>query len=115
MRPIITHQFFYCILALGIIATTSCKKNNSSRILVDNALIINEGDPAADGCGWVVRVNGDSTYSPVNLATAYKVDSLKVHITYQKLSQKFLCGDFVGPSLVSPGITEIQINAISKN
>jgi hypothetical protein len=115
MIPTFTHQFFCCILALGVVAATSCKKSSSAKILVNNATMVNEVDPAADGCGWVVRIDGDSTYSPVNLATAYKVDSLKVHVTYQKLSAKYSCGDFVGPNLVSPGITEIQINAISRN
>ena len=74
-----------------------------------DATIINSGPVEVDGCGWLIKINGsDSTYSPTNLATQYKVDSLQVRITYKRLSQRFLCG------VAGSGISEIQINAISK-
>ncbi len=98
------------MVILFALAIFSCKKNNNSgQVVTADATIINSGPVAADGCGWVVRINGsDSTYSPTNLATQYKIDSLQVHITYKRLSQRFSCGAIGG------GIPAIQINAISK-
>ncbi len=104
-----------CVVMLFTLAILSCKKNNNTAQMVTaDATIINEGPVAADGCGWVVRINGsDSTYSPTNLAAQYQVDSLQVHIKYQRLSQRFLCG-FINLPKSEAGIPEIQINSISK-
>jgi hypothetical protein len=87
------------------------KKSSSTQIITANATIINEGDPAADGCGWLVKINEtDSTYNAPNLADQYKVNGLKVQVAYEKLSERFYCGMIPVPQ--NPGITEIKINSI---
>ena len=97
------------------LAALSCKKNNSTKWITANATIINEGDVAADGCGWLVKINrpDSSIYSPINLATAYKVNNLQVNITYQILTDKLACGGL--PEPLDGGLTEIQVIAIRKN
>jgi len=51
----------YAILLAAFI-TLSCDKND----FVD-ATIYDYGEPALDGCGWVVEV-GNEIYKPTNLA-----------------------------------------------
>ena len=64
------------IIALTLIAcfTLSCKKGNvTTKSVVANAIVINKGNPAADGCGWLIKINGtDSLYSPSNLTDIFK-------------------------------------------
>ena len=77
------------IALLTALAYSGCKKDGE--IVLTDATIINAGAVAADGCGWVIRVN-DVNYSPVNLDDKFKVNELKVGIYYDKLNEKFTCG-----------------------
>ena len=98
------------VLILCITAVLSCKKNSTNPSVTANALVLNYGDPAADGCGWIIKITGtDSTYSPVTLADAYKTDSLKVTISYTLADSKFNCGWLPGG-----GVTQIKLGTISK-
>ncbi|WP_461303210.1 hypothetical protein [Aureisphaera sp.] len=56
----------------------------------EDAIIRNYGDPALDGCGWVVDVNS-TIYMPQNLAPEFYEDSLKVRIKY-KVLDRVNCG-----------------------
>ncbi|MEM7187646.1 MAG: hypothetical protein AAF466_13415 [Bacteroidota bacterium] len=47
-----------------------------------DAVIRDFGDPALDGCGFVVDVDS-KIYMPKNLPEAYQVDAMKVALTYQ--------------------------------
>lgn len=102
MRP--TKQFTFpliCILTFIVLIISSCKKEG----LASDAIILDYGNPFADGCGWVIRLNGsDSLYSPKNLPQIYKQDSLKVHIIFHKLKTKYYCD-----------ATQIQLDAITKS
>jgi hypothetical protein len=92
----------------------SCKKNDNkhSAPISEDAIVVNTGGIAADGCGWQIKtVSADSTYSPQNLSTQYEVNNLKVHIVYHKLIARFYCSQVAGDP--GPGITEIQIDSIS--
>lgn len=115
MNPTVTKQLFACTLGLMLVAALSCKKlNNTSNKLSANATIVYEGNPNADGCGWLVqKTRPDSIiyYAP-NLDAAYKIDGLKVYITYSLLTDKYVCGGF--PQPLNGGITEIQITTIKK-
>jgi hypothetical protein len=94
------------------IIITSCKKSTNpvtTTPLQTNAVIINTAPIAADGCGWLVKINGtNEVYSPVNLSSMYQKDSLKVNITYHVLSTKLSCGMLAGG-----GVTQIQLDAIT--
>ncbi len=43
-----------------------------------------EGEPAVDGCGWVLQVEG-VRYHPENLESQFKEDELSVSVTFQEL------------------------------
>ncbi|MDB5156712.1 MAG: hypothetical protein JWR50_1419 [Mucilaginibacter sp.] len=71
-----------------IIIVLSCKQNGDT---TTSATIIDEGLPAADGCGWMMRIDND-LYSPTNLPDQYKKNNKKVDITYKTLLGEYQCG-----------------------
>lgn len=72
-----------------MLSISACRKNDG--LVFTDATVVNMGAVAADGCGWVIKVD-DTNYSPTNLDDKYKEDKLKVSIRYQKLNSKFQCG-----------------------
>lgn len=109
MKP--TKQLIFpliCILTFILVIISSCKKDDLSA----DATVINSGDPAADGCGWLIKINSTGiTYSPVNLSVMFETDGLKVRIAYRVLKTKFGCGDVVGGGTL---LTQIQLDGITK-
>jgi hypothetical protein len=96
------------LLALVI---PSCKKPGApAATLTTNATIINSGAIAADGCGWLIKLNDDSEYSPVNLSADFQQDNLKVNVSYTLLSTNTACSMLVN----NPGIRQIKIDNIQK-
>jgi hypothetical protein len=67
-----------------------------------SALVYYEGNPGVDGCGWLIQHDQDS-YSPVNLDSVFKIDSLKVVLSYKILESTWNCGWRL------PGYKEIEI------
>ena len=64
-------------------------------------------DPSLDGCGWVIYNYTDSAgYKPVNLAPAYKIDTLVVLFTFDLLTSMFDCSPW------NPSKKEIEITNI---
>lgn len=84
----------YVFLIVGLCAL-SCENQSpsvNSVIEVDvPALVLYEGDPAVDGCGWLIQ-RDKSFYSPVDLDSEFQSDSLKVILTYQVLESTWNCG-----------------------
>jgi len=102
LKPLLT-----TLLVLAFMFT-SCKKEVA--VIKADATIINGGAVAADGCGWLIKINtGNQEYSPVSLPDGFKTDSLKVVIIYQLLTTKFHCGNVVNSS----GITQIKLISIT--
>jgi hypothetical protein len=103
-----------CVIVIITIASGCKKENSGSKTITHistNAVIINSGPVAADGCGWLIHINGtNEEYSPVNLSPDYQKDSLKVNIAYHVLTTKFFCGQLAGGG----GITQIQLDAIAQ-
>jgi len=90
----------------------SCKSKDGILIESDcteceDAVVRNFGDPALDGCGWVLDVS-ETIYKPRNLPGEYKVDSLDVKIRYKVL-------DSVNCGLIRNAFSEIFITEIKKN
>ena len=83
-------KLLFFVFILGFVAV-SCDKKNESEFQMQNGLVLNYGNPAADGCGWVIRID-KVDYSPVNLDTNFQKDSLKVVVDYQVLKSTFNCG-----------------------
>lgn len=72
-----------------------------------SALVFYEGNPGVDGCGWLIQHDQDS-YSPVNSDSVFKIDSLKVVLSYKILESTWNCGWRL------PGYKEIEIFEIKK-
>jgi hypothetical protein len=108
MRKILNLSFI-TLITINIIPVASCKK--LAPALRTNATIINSGPVAADGCGWLVKINASNTeYSPSNLSAAFQKDSLSVSISYTLLTTRFGCGMLAN----NGGLPMIEIKSITK-
>jgi len=104
---------FIMTLIITAITTLSCKKSiNTITFKDEDAVVVDRGNIAADGCGWqIVTSPADSTYTPQNLDAKYQVDNLKIRISYHKLTTRFYCSQVANNP--GPGITKIQLDAVS--
>jgi hypothetical protein len=93
-----------CLLSASYIG---CKKDNNIKS-DKTGTVINYGNPSADGCGWVIRVD-QVDYKPENLDKTYEVNNLKVNIDYNLLKSSYQCG-----LAANIGFSYIHINSISK-
>lgn len=73
------------------------------------ALVVNMGDPKVDGCGWMIKINGEHYY-PVNLDDEYRKEALPVRIRYTYDPVEFRCGRG-GVRYPSIRITQIEVDA----
>ncbi|ADQ18084.1 hypothetical protein [Leadbetterella byssophila] len=74
---------------------------------VQKAVIVFAGDPAVDGCGWLLNIE-NKLYAPVNLNAKFQVDSLTVSVKYEIQSGTWNCG------WRSPGYQKIDIKEIKE-
>jgi len=77
------------LLFLALIGLAGCEESVEQTDRMD-AVTFFTGDPAVDGCGWLLITEQD-TLSPVNLDSEFHEDSLKVRIRYKKLSDSVFC------------------------
>ena len=59
------------------------------------ARVLDLGDPALDGCGWVLEFevnNNNQFHRPDTLAEAYKINELSIELTYQTTLDSSICG-----------------------
>lgn len=92
--------FITLLLFTGL---TACNKDTPSNTVgPESAIIHNYGDPAVDGCGWIIETPTQS-YSPINLPDNFKVDSLNVMLEYVVLDSWASCG------LLADAYSEIEI------
>lgn len=79
------------ILLLTILTFTSCTKEHDSECL--DGTIEYMGDPAADGLGWVLRTDAESTryYVLGNLPGIFQVDDLEVNACIYNTGEKMTC------------------------
>ena len=99
-------QLMYLTL-MTVLAISSCKPEEG--VIIDNpfescedAIIRDYGEPALDGCGWVVDVS-TIIYKPVNLLEEFEIDGLEVLIKYDILDS------------TNCGMVQFAFNAISIN
>lgn len=91
--------FSACKSKEGAISDITCNS-------CEDATIRYYGDPALDGCGWVVAASS-TIYMPNNLLPEFYVDSLEVRIKYKVL-------DRVNCGLVKDAYPSIFIEEIYK-
>lgn len=93
----------------------SCTKNNDSKYLKSEGVLLWTGDYAVDGCGFFITID-DHKYKPENesfIDETYKSERCNVVVVYQ-LSDHTIesaCGD--SPTLLSTD--GIKIISISRN
>ena len=88
MKPM---NYLFFTLFAALLVFSACKSNggavsDTACNSCEDAFIRFYGDPALDGCGWVVDVSS-TIYMPNNLPTEFYVDSLKVRIKYKELDR----------------------------
>lgn len=103
MKNILNFKLLLLAAFVSSICFSACRKNEQP--VFTDATVINAGVVAADGCGWVITING-TNYSPINLEDKYKVTELKVSLRYQTLTSKFTCG--WGQKITEINILEIK-------
>jgi hypothetical protein len=86
----------HLLLLLMFLIVTACQKNTyyedrDPKQLEDVATVLDTGNPALDGCGWLIKV-GDTSYSPDNLPNEFKLNNAQVKIKYIVSDTKFSCG-----------------------
>ena len=68
----------------------SCKKQKD---ISANGVVLDSGDPAADGCSWIIRINGtNEEYHPDILTDQFKQNNLPVQVNYTLTPNYFTCG-----------------------
>ncbi|MEM7085330.1 MAG: hypothetical protein AAF489_04060 [Bacteroidota bacterium] len=99
------------ILGLGLTTLVACQSTNT--IITEgtcnqcqDAVIRDYGDPALDGCGFVVDIDS-KIYMPKNLPKEYQVDELKVKMKFE-VRDSTRCG-------MIQYYEAISINEIRKN
>jgi len=75
------------LILLGFFAISACDKEGE----FVNAKIIDGGDIAVDGCGWLIEVSSE-TFKPVDLPEEFKVDGKLVEVKYDELDSMADCG-----------------------
>ena len=91
----------YIVVLFSIVSCSS-----DSEFDITMATIVDGGNPALDGCGWLVRIDSEN-YKPVNLPAGFEVDDLAVTLTYEVLKEKGDCD-------VPNSIRQINIKKIAE-
>jgi uncharacterized protein YcfL len=92
------------IFSLLVFGLVSCD-SDGPEIVETQAVVLDGGSVAADGCGWLIKIDGVN-YSPTYLNTQYQQDGLAVLVTLEYLSTTFTCG------LLPTEIPQIRIEQI---
>lgn len=79
------------IVMLTLTFTEACKKSSGEKTTCNDAVIRNRGMVAADGCGWMVEINGKD-YHPFMLDDKWQISDLNVHVCYTISSETYQCG-----------------------
>tara|TARA_B110000046_G_scaffold82042_1_gene90284 strand:+ start:215 stop:559 length:345 start_codon:yes stop_codon:yes gene_type:complete len=103
----LTTQLRYVFCLVALYNFLSCKQGiDDSLSDIQIGIVLGLGNPALDGCGLVIQVDGGKLRA-LEIDSSYLVDSLLVRIQFDKLQSISVCG------LGTP-ISEININKISR-
>lgn len=85
------YLFSAVLIALSAVVVVSCKKDKDLK----KATVVDTGDIAFGGCGYVLEVEGESEYlRPSNLPTAYMHDGFKVKVKFDRDGEGDACQVF---------------------
>jgi len=103
-----TNDMKLSILALVIFFFSCGKDRSCENCYSDDATVLNSGLVAADGCGWVIKIDSDQYYHPDVLSAEFMQNNLPVKISYELTSDKFFCG------IAGTGLPVIHLVKIEK-
>jgi len=109
MKKLLRSKF--AILSVVLMTTVACQKNTyyedrDPNQLEDIGTVLDTGNPALDGCGWLIKV-GNTSYSPDNLPNDFKIGNTQVKIKYIVSDAKFSCG-FAGSGYTFIHLVDIK-------
>ncbi len=56
-------------------------------------MIVRDWGPiGADGCGWMLELDSNTHYHPVNLDSSYYQNGLQIDLSYQVIISEHICG-----------------------
>ena len=79
------------LLGIGVSWLSSCEEDQNVTLDFTEAVVGNLGDPALDGCGWVVTID-QTDFKPSYLPQAYEQDGLEVLVQVEYLNSTTACG-----------------------
>jgi len=94
--------------AIFLLMAFSCKEDEEkmdSQKQNVSGLVLYFGDPAVNGCGWLIEIDS-VIYSPILLDSMFKKDSLKIILDCDILKTTWNCG------WREPGYPNIEIKKI---
>jgi hypothetical protein len=100
MRKLLSITIVFVLLLMAF----KCEDQKATQM--KEAKIVFSGMLAADGCGWLLEVNGEE-YSPINLEKSFEEDGLKVYVELTYLETGFQCG--MNPNFKIP---QVKIRSI---
>lgn len=98
-------RYVFCLVA--IFSFISCKQGNDDPLSdIQIGIVLDPGNPALDGCVWVIQVDGEKLRA-AEIDSSYLEYSLLARIQFNKLQSVSACG------LGSP-ISDIEIKNVSR-
>jgi len=85
MKRILSIILLFVCLSMAF----QCENDGTSEMI--EAEIIFTGMVAADGCGWLLRINGQN-YSPIELPESFQSKNITVQVMVKYLDSSFQCG-----------------------
>jgi hypothetical protein len=75
------------------VAFVSCDKSSKEeeKDKFQEGIVLDYGEPALDGCGWMIKVKDVVHALSTTLPSEFRQDSLKVYVKYSILSQTSHC------------------------
>ncbi len=77
----------FLFLVMGMMH--GCEKGNNLEVF-ETIAKISYGEPATDGCGWKININGKE-YHPTNLDDKFKINDLNINLKYSLLPSVWEC------------------------
>lgn len=105
MKRILSIILLFICLSMAF----QCENDGTSEMV--EAEIIFTGLVAADGCGWLLEINGQS-FSPVELPESFQKKNITVQVMVKYLDSAFQCG--MSPDNKIPQVEILKIKHLSE-
>jgi hypothetical protein len=107
IKLLVMKKYIPMLFVFALFFMQSCNDDPGPKYFTKDAVVIDAGARAADGCDWVISID-DSSFHPINLDDQYKINNLRIRVTYKYDETSFFCG-FANMKMQSIYIKEIQV------